>query len=121
MDGVNASLDLVKEEILRELREDFVGLWEFVGRIRAHWPSANAAQVRTLVIRCVRELLAEEAIQPGFPTPDGRGFQPWAISPDETVAAIELVWDRIGREPTIGEIVWFDRASRTVPPARKSD
>jgi hypothetical protein len=110
-------LNGLKSEVLKECKEDHVGLWSIIWRIRyalnnGEYPSpegdrADPLEVRRLTLRLVQELLEAGLLQAGSPTPDGRGFEPWSLGPRETLARIESEWDALGREPNIGEIVWF--------------
>ena len=43
----------------------------------------------------------------GIPKPDGQGFDRWDLSVQETMDRITHELDELGREPEIGEIVWF--------------
>jgi hypothetical protein len=56
-------------------------------------------------------LLDEGLIVAGFPTRDGRGFEPSPYSPQETVDRIRTEWQKLGRDPVIGEVVWFNATS----------
>lgn len=51
-------------------------------------------------------LLSSGLVQAGLPTLDG-GFEPWPFDPEEALARIESEWQELGRDPDIGEIVWF--------------
>jgi hypothetical protein len=50
-------------------------------------------------------------MQAGHPTPDGRHFVAWDLSPDQAVDQIEREWLALGREPGIGEVAWFTSAA----------
>lgn len=101
-------LERVAADVLSELPDDFVGLWQIVGAVRRLYPRANTARVRALTMQVVGRLLSERRARPGAPTDDGRGFTPWDLSSDQALGRIEQEWDALAREPDIGEIVWFD-------------
>jgi hypothetical protein len=51
-------------------------------------------------------------VQAGFPTPDGRGFEPWSLGPNAGIDRINSEWNALGREPKIGEVVWFNTTQK---------
>jgi hypothetical protein len=36
-----------------------------------------------------------------------KGFQPWAVSPEEAIETIQREWDKLGHDPDLGDIAWF--------------
>ncbi|HXA29905.1 MAG TPA: hypothetical protein VN193_14285 [Candidatus Angelobacter sp.] len=67
----------------------------------------------------VRELLEEGRVRAGFPDNSGLEFRPWSLSTDEVMALIVQGWSKLGKAPSIGEIVWFDLTDReSWPPQR---
>ena len=38
---------------------------------------------------------------------DKNGFEIWQMRPEDVSARIESEWKHLGRDPTLGEIVWF--------------
>jgi len=85
-----------------------VSLWEVLRSVRRYFPEAGPEQARDLTLRAVHDLLGSGALVAGFPTVDGRGFEPWARPEHEIVRTIAEEWDALGRDPDIGDIVWFD-------------
>jgi hypothetical protein len=110
-------LKRLKRDILREGDEDHVGLWSIIWQIRhelndEEYPRreedrADPGEVRSVTLRLLQDLLQDGLVKAGFPTPDGRGFEPWSLEPHEVIRRINSEWDALGREPNIGEIVWF--------------
>jgi hypothetical protein len=110
-------LNRLRKEVLKECEEDHVGLWSLIWQIRyalngGKYPSreddrADPLEVRHLTLRLVQDLLETGLVQAGSPTPDARGFEPWSLGPSEVVGRINSEWDALGREPNIGEVVWF--------------
>jgi hypothetical protein len=107
----------LKRNVLAECKDDYVGLWSILWQLRyvlngGTYPlqeddRADPADVRSLTLKLVREFLESGLVQAGSPTSDGRGFQPWLLSPSEAIARIDSEWEALGREPNIGDIVWF--------------
>ncbi len=100
-------LTRLKQDILRECMDDDVGLWTILWQLREEHEVADSAERRRLTLDLVRDLLTSEAVQAGFPSSDGSRFEPWRGSVDEIMGRIETEWDELGREPTIGDIMWF--------------
>jgi hypothetical protein len=105
--------DEVLDSLVQECHVDHVGLWEVVRAVQREHGSNDPAQTWALTLELVNRLLAERGMQVGHPTPDGRQFVPWALSPDEAIDRIEKEWAALGREPDIGDVAWF-----TSPPER---
>ena len=105
------TLEDVLESLAEECHSDHVGLWEIVDAVRVDLGSRDTCETRGLTLRLVRSLLSERGMQAGHPTPDGRHFVAWDLSPDQAVDQIEREWLALGREPGIGEVAWFTSAA----------
>ena len=96
---------MIRNSLLIESTEDYVGLWTIPRQLYLYSEEKDEFAVRRKTIQIIEELLNDELIQPGqF---KDRKFEFWKLSPVETIARIEAEWDALGREPNIGEIVWF--------------
>ncbi len=96
------------ERILTECEDDYVGLWSILRQVReAHYPHP---QVVTLGL--LHYLLAAGIIEAGLPDANG-GFQAWTLEPNDTISRIAAEWTRLGRDPDIGDIVWFTTPTKT--------
>ncbi len=94
------------ESILAECDEDYVGLWSIYRRMK----EARFADSKQSTLNLVGFLLSTGAIEAGLPDRQGV-FHRWNKSSDEVVRQIDQEWSSLGREPDIGDIVWF-----TTPP-----
>lgn len=101
-------LEDVVEQFVEEGLDDHVGLWQLVRAVREDLGVNDSDGVRSVTLGLVRTLLSERRLQAGFPARDGRGFQPWPLSLDQSISRIGSEWDALGRDPTIGEVVWFN-------------
>ena len=109
------NLTEVKRDLLAECQEDYVGLWSIVARIRRVGIIDDSA-VREAALDVLRPLLSEERIAAGqfvarcdqaaHPRDEYR-FEIWKKSPEEVILNIETEWAKLGRDPALGEIVWF--------------
>jgi len=100
----------VLENLAEECHEDHVGLWRIVNAVRFDLGSTNPSQTPALTLRLLRSLLQEPGMQVGQPTPDGRHFVSWGLSPDQAVSRIDRKWFALGRDPNIGEVAGFTSA-----------
>jgi len=108
----------VLESLIEECEDDHVGLWAILWPVEVEMGVKEpAAAARATTMRLVRALLVEHGMLAGFPTEDGRGFTPWNLSPDEVIRRIDEEWTALGREPDIGDIVWFTVPNRATPRA----
>jgi hypothetical protein len=62
---------------------------------------------RPVTLRLARGLICERGMQVGFPAEDGRHFEAWQLTPEQSLRRIEDEWIALGREPNIGEVAWF--------------
>jgi hypothetical protein len=98
----------IVEMFVEEGLTDHVGLWQVVGAVRDDLGVNGPDAVRESALGLIRLMLIEGGMQAGFPAPDGRGFQPWPVSADQAIRRIEQEWIALGRDPNIGEVVWFN-------------
>lgn len=94
-------------EIIEEAKADEVGLWFIIGRVRDDLGVEEPALLQAATLQCVNEILASGAVAAGYYKPDGSGVEVWDMEPQMVVARIEHNWNKLGREPNIGEIVVF--------------
>jgi hypothetical protein len=104
------TLKELKEHLNSECEQDEVGLWMIVRSLRDDLGMNDAAQIRRSTLQLVRELLETGQIVAGWYAPPDSGLPvwqivPWAGSIDDILARISREWDRLGREPNLGEIV----------------
>lgn len=102
--------DDVLESLVEECEEDHVGLWRIVNAVRFDLDSKCPSEIHSVTLRLVRTLLAERGVRVGQPTPDGRQFISWELSPEQAVNQIDKEWTALGRDPNIGEVAWFTTA-----------
>ncbi len=97
----------VRNSILIECHEDYVGLWSILKSIRFNsQQKLNASESRRETMKLIEELLKEGLIEPGMFANNGN-FEIWQLSTTDIIAKIEAEWDALGRDPTIADIVWF--------------
>jgi hypothetical protein len=105
----------VIEEISRglaeEARVDCVGLWTVLWEVKQRLPSLTPAEARVVALAVIHNAIEQGMVVPGEFV--AMRFVPWEGPPEEAVQRIESRWLALGREPNIGEVVWF--TSRTVP------
>ena len=94
-------------ELITEARTDEVGLWLIIASLRDETGITDPMQLREATLDFVRKFLDSGDVVAGYYRPDGSGVSIWDMSTDDVVARIRQEWDRLGREPNIGEIVTF--------------
>jgi hypothetical protein len=96
--------DFYRKIVLDACVEDYTGLWLIVAKLReATGGAIDAAGILDILLG----LLRENRIEAGMATRGG-GFEPWTLSPEEAVARIAAEWKQLGRDPDLGDIVWFN-------------
>jgi len=111
-------LTTVAQEFLTECREDYVGLWVLVRRIRRAGATDDSNMLETS-LTLLEPLLSERKIIAGEFVRDDRShsgplegyeFRQWQMPPQEVIARIKDEWTKLARDPNLGEIVWFTLA-----------
>ena len=102
------NLESVARNVIAECAEDYVGLWSIIRRIRGTGVE-DYPQLRTTTISLLKDLLRHRNIVAGQFRNDQ--FEEWHGSHEEILERIEREWIDLDREPTIGDIAWFVRAS----------
>ena len=97
----------LEHELLEEMKEDYVGLWEIARLVRSELGVEDPAEVRELTLKVIEEMLMHGWIRPGYATHDGE-FEAWEVDPGTALHRIDGGWEGIDPIPTVGDIAWFD-------------
>ena len=102
-----ATLDKYIQGWAEEASRDVIGLWNLCLAARRDFGAKTPAEIKTLSLSFVRELLAKGVhainIGDGRPWPDQR--------PESVIERISREWDALGHEPDVPDIVWFKKQS----------
>jgi len=96
----------IADDFVTRTQGDYVGLWTLPWMVRHYTGESNQELVREIAFGILSDLLRAQLIVAGNFTSDSQ-FVTWVGSADLTLAEIEKQWLQLGREPDIGEIVWF--------------
>jgi hypothetical protein len=98
----------VVKDYAQAAKSDYVGLWQICIRVRHDFPGGDSEQLRRAVLKVVEGLLAGglEAVDLAS---SGSGCVPWQDQRAASVLSrISSKWNELGRDPSVGEIAWFD-------------
>ena len=87
-----------------ECEVDYVGLWWLANSVRELLPANDPSVIDETLALLGPPLEAGRIIAGQFGT---YVFEEWKISPAEIISEIKREWTELGRDPDIGEIVWF--------------
>jgi hypothetical protein len=104
------AIEEIGKVLAEEVQSDCVGLWAVLWEVKQRLPSLTPAETRATVLAVVREALEREVIVPGEFV--GMRFMQWEVSLKDALERIDNAWLALGREPTIGEVVWFMAQAR---------
>jgi len=111
---MNIKTDVLRE-IIAECHEDYVGLWLIARKVKDAG-RADEPSTMSVVLTLVTALLAHEGITAGQ-FKDFQ-FEVWKETPNVIVERIKREWVELGRTPSLGDIVWFAAAERTLTNGR---
>jgi hypothetical protein len=97
----------LERELLEEMKDDYVGLWEIARLVRSELGLEDPEAIREDTLHIIEQMLMRGWIRPGVATDTG-DFEAWDTDPGKALLAIREDWDRLGRTPTVGDIAWFD-------------
>jgi hypothetical protein len=100
----------IRQELLAEGQDDYVGLWEVAWILRRSKPSYTGDEIREVALEVLGPLLSEGLMEPGSLQEKG-GFLAWTCTPEEALARIDEKWRALGQDPNIGEVCWFSNTS----------
>ena len=100
----------IKESLLKECEDDEAALWFILEELRDRPGLNDEVEIRRATLQMVRELLETGEVVAGMYAPPDSGLPAWQIvgwpgSIDDILARIEEEWDKLGREPNLGDIV----------------
>ncbi|HEY5313961.1 MAG TPA: hypothetical protein VIK18_15635 [Pirellulales bacterium] len=106
--------EVLKHEVLEECEDDHVGLWSIVDAVEDYLGTTEPRYVKCFTCALLSDFLDAGEIQAGFPAKNGRDFEPWTMLTEPAINRIRQEWDALGRDPEMGEIVWFTTPSKVV-------
>lgn len=99
-------IELLRHELLEDLTDDYVGLWDVARRVKREWSLEDDSEIRATAMTLLSDLIEDRLIAPGIARNDG-GFDNWEIEPEEAVGRIRLEWETLNATPSLGDIAWF--------------
>jgi hypothetical protein len=97
----------VRAATLSMLSDDFVGVWQIPWAIARLYPRMRENLVRTLTLQVVEDLMTARMMRAGRLIESGRRFVDMGLSANQVAELIAAEWDRLGRAPDVGEVIWF--------------
>lgn len=104
------TMEQIRRVLVEEAQTDALGLWSVLWQVKEDLPSLTPDEARQATLTVIREALAGNQILPGEfvdHDEDTSAFVAWPLSADEAVRRIEREWAALGREPNLGDVVWF--------------
>ncbi len=99
--------------IAEEAKTDVVGLWAVLWEVKQNSTHLAPEAAMSVTLDVIERLLSAGDIVAGQfvdQNDDTLFFERWNMSVAETIDRIEREWQRLGKEPSPGEIVWFVNA-----------
>jgi hypothetical protein len=101
-------------DLVRSTRIDYLGFWEVFERAKRLADAGGFAfssdQIRSLTLEIAETMLDDPSIGTGMFRPTGMGrwvFEKWGLPKNVAMARIKDEWVKLGKDPGLGDIVWF--------------
>ena len=108
---------LVLKDILAECREDFVEVWSVLWLVRYQlcdgayplhvYERTDPAEVRQVALAVIKGALECGVRAVFYADGVGQASPVWNRPTEEVLARLEAEWNKLGREPSIGELAGF--------------
>ena len=98
------------DDYIIEGTEDYVGLWQIIGRFRRKFPQANPQEIKLMTLETTRGILETGFMEIGmfeYVDQNNLEYQIWNLDIESIINRIEREWDELGRIPSLGEIAWL--------------
>ena len=106
----SAKADKIGRALVEETRTDTVGLWALLKQVARELPTLTPGEARQVTLTVIHGALVSEHVVAGNfveRDEDSMRFDVWQTSAEESVARIDREWIALGREPNLGDVVWF--------------
>lgn len=100
-------IESLRHELLADLTDDYVGLWDVARLVEREWDLEDNSEVRATAMTLLSDLIEDGYIRPGTARDDG-GFDAWQLEPKRAVDEIRRQWEALYGMPTLGDIAWFE-------------
>ena len=101
-------ISAIVSDYVDEARRDYVGLWQISIRVRRDFNTKSEAENKKIVLKIVDKML-QNGLEAVTLVSSGPGCIRWKDQEATSILSrISNEWDRLGRSPSVGEIVWFD-------------
>src|SRR4051812_2610067 len=98
------------DHLIDESRVDEIGLWYIVKLLRRDLGISSDDEIREIVAKVTRDLLNDSAISVGnYDASPSHEWVPWDLPTETVIANIVAAMKTLGRDPSLGEIVVFNR------------
>ena len=102
-----SKVNALQAQWIAEASDSDLGLWWLARDVQENLDrDASDDDTRTWTLRLLQPLLRNGAITAVDLLPGG-GFVPWRGNVEEQIERIDAEWRALGRQPALGEIVWF--------------
>jgi hypothetical protein len=95
------------KSLLAEASEDNVGLWELAAYARGALREGTTSDVLAMVLDILGPLLLGGLMEAGGYSGPGSPFERWDFTPQAALGQVEAFWNGLGREPRLGDNVYF--------------
>lgn len=105
---MKSKMEDVVAELEKDAAIDLLGLWEVIKVAKEIIEEEEDGDIESLTFDLLR-LMLSRGFRAGYLARSGSTLELWPDqSPNYVTSRIKTEWHALGREPNIGDIVWFD-------------
>jgi hypothetical protein len=93
--------------LLAEASEDNLGLWELAALAQSALDEGTTSDALATVLDILAPLLLGGLMEAGQYSGPGSRFERWDLTPQAALGQVEAFWISLGREPRLGDNVYF--------------
>ena len=94
-------------ELIAEAKADEVGLWLIIAKLRDEYGVTDETKLRAATLDVIHKLLNSGEVVAGYYSAASNGIAAWNLPTSGVISRISAEWDKLAREPNIGDIVVF--------------
>ncbi len=105
-------------EAIKQANSDWIEICELIWIVKSIGKIHNLDEIKIKVLQLLELLLQQGLMDIGY-IEKNNGFIAWETSVEDSLLRVKTEWDKLNREPEIGEIFWLANTEKGHIEAKK--